>query len=289
MYHILHLILLSAWRRFGLRWEPFGGQAALGDYYLAVMDAVYPLCTTCLFMMEGTGAAVFKANWGALGHGACGHVPGQQGQALCNANSTHWGLRVLGSTGAASQDNGICCFARLPSALQDPMSKLLVLLTGGCWSWVRLRGWAFPGLCYAKAPVDGAGRQVMASLQTRMSSTAWALATPRPSCLPSSASPTGIRHASCCISLVTLRLYHSAEAPPQFQTLEVTSWRTLQAHAVISKAQQTWAVLATAMLFMACSLPAGPAFVPNALLLLHVLSICASRGIQQPHVILPCP
>ena len=64
---ILHVILPTAWRRFGLRWEAAGGQAALGDYYLAVMDAVYPLCTTCLFMVEGTGAAVFKANWGALG------------------------------------------------------------------------------------------------------------------------------------------------------------------------------------------------------------------------------
>lgn len=65
------MILPAVWRRFGLRWEPVSEQAALGDYYLAVMDAVYPLCTTCLFMVEGTGASVFKANWGALGVGAC--------------------------------------------------------------------------------------------------------------------------------------------------------------------------------------------------------------------------
>ncbi|KAK9832841.1 hypothetical protein WJX81_006071 [Elliptochloris bilobata] len=49
---------------FELKWEPTGEHAALGDIYIGVMDLLYPLCTTCLFMVEGTGATNIMANWG---------------------------------------------------------------------------------------------------------------------------------------------------------------------------------------------------------------------------------
>ena len=37
---------------------------SLSAYYLALMDALAPICPDCLFLVEGTGAGNIAANWG---------------------------------------------------------------------------------------------------------------------------------------------------------------------------------------------------------------------------------
>lgn len=37
---------------------------SLADYYIALMDALWPICPDCLFLGEGTGAASIGANYG---------------------------------------------------------------------------------------------------------------------------------------------------------------------------------------------------------------------------------
>ncbi len=49
---------------FGIRWEASGNTPALGDLYLALMDAVYPINPQALFFIEGTGQGGVGANWG---------------------------------------------------------------------------------------------------------------------------------------------------------------------------------------------------------------------------------
>ena len=38
---------------------------SLSAYYLALMDALNPICPDCLFLVEGTGGGNLAANWGA--------------------------------------------------------------------------------------------------------------------------------------------------------------------------------------------------------------------------------
>ena len=132
--------VLTVWRRFGLRWEAANGHAALGDFYLGVMDALYPLCTTCLFMVEGTGATVFKANWGAPRlSGACAHVPGHCGRPPAWAGCEAPGAAPSGMIASAARQEA----ARL-SACAAALCQIELLclgagppdrfLSGCCWS-----------------------------------------------------------------------------------------------------------------------------------------------------------
>ncbi|CAL8465539.1 g5075 [Coccomyxa elongata] len=45
-------------------WEGNQFIGALADYYIALMDALWPICPDCLFLGEGTGAASIGANYG---------------------------------------------------------------------------------------------------------------------------------------------------------------------------------------------------------------------------------
>ena len=41
--------------RYGLTWEQQGKIDSLGSYYLNTIDALYPICPGCLFLIEGGG------------------------------------------------------------------------------------------------------------------------------------------------------------------------------------------------------------------------------------------
>ncbi|EIE23035.1 glycoside hydrolase [Coccomyxa subellipsoidea C-169] len=47
-----------------MTWQGSGNIGGLADYYIALMDALWPICPDCLFLGEGTGAAMVGANYG---------------------------------------------------------------------------------------------------------------------------------------------------------------------------------------------------------------------------------
>ena len=49
---------------YGLVWEGGNGKPALGDLYLAAMDAIYPVAPGVVYFVEGTGQGALGANWG---------------------------------------------------------------------------------------------------------------------------------------------------------------------------------------------------------------------------------
>ncbi|KAK9833284.1 hypothetical protein WJX81_003097 [Elliptochloris bilobata] len=49
---------------YGLTWEGSKGIDSLTDIYITVMDALWPICPDCLFLIEGGGQVKLLANWG---------------------------------------------------------------------------------------------------------------------------------------------------------------------------------------------------------------------------------
>ncbi len=48
------------WRR----WEPSNGLPGLKDLYLSILPRLYEVAPDALFLIEGTGQSMNKANWG---------------------------------------------------------------------------------------------------------------------------------------------------------------------------------------------------------------------------------
>ena len=44
---------------YGFTWDGKNGKANLGEYYLALGDAVNEVCHSCIFLLEGTGQSNF--------------------------------------------------------------------------------------------------------------------------------------------------------------------------------------------------------------------------------------
>ena len=64
----LILDLMNEPDAYGGKWDEKSDlPAGVSDYYLTAMDALYPLCKTCLFLVQGTGRFVclrlFAITW----------------------------------------------------------------------------------------------------------------------------------------------------------------------------------------------------------------------------------